>query len=109
MSSMVKCLLCGREFKNEAGLSGHMRMVHPTAIPVDGGKLETRLVAIETAVLGLAKQMAELLPEPAIWHLLHLANQHKIELPPESLARLPAVVREGYLKAQGKALGKHSE
>ncbi|GAI61749.1 unnamed protein product [marine sediment metagenome] len=106
---MIKCQLCDRQFKNGAGLAGHMRLSHPSAQPVEGDKLETRLAAVETALLGLAKQMAELLPEPAIWHLLHLANQHNIELTPEALARLPAVVREGYLKTQGGALSKHSE
>jgi len=44
---MVKCLLCGVELKNEAGLSGHMRMVHPTAISVDGHEVEARLEAVE--------------------------------------------------------------
>ncbi len=44
---MVKCWLCGREFKDKAGLSGHMRFSHPSARPVDGDKLEERLLALE--------------------------------------------------------------
>ncbi|MBA7581121.1 hypothetical protein ES708_23021 [subsurface metagenome] len=44
---MVKCLICEREFKDKSGLSGHMRFSHPSALPVDGDKLESRLRAIE--------------------------------------------------------------
>ncbi len=43
---MVKCELCGKEFKNEAGLAGHMRLVHPTTV-IDGQELKKRLVALE--------------------------------------------------------------
>lgn len=56
---MVKCLLCGREFKNEAGLSGHIRMAHPSASTVDGHKLEARLGAVEVALKSLTKWLNE--------------------------------------------------
>ncbi|MBA7671500.1 hypothetical protein ES703_79658 [subsurface metagenome] len=47
---MVKCSFCGKEFKNDSGLSGHMRFSHPSAIEVDGHKLEARLEAVELAL-----------------------------------------------------------
>lgn len=53
MSAMVKCLLCGKEFKNEAGLSGHIRMVHPDAVPIASNDLNRRLEAVELGVNNL--------------------------------------------------------
>ena len=47
---MVKCDLCGKEFKDKAGLSGHMRLVHPAVKTVDGHEIENRLSALETAI-----------------------------------------------------------
>ncbi len=47
---MVKCQMCDKEFKNLAGLAGHMRLSHPSARPVDGDQLENRLLALETAI-----------------------------------------------------------
>ncbi|MBA7591983.1 hypothetical protein ES708_34154 [subsurface metagenome] len=49
-ATMVKCLLCGREFKNGSGLSGHMQFSHPSASTVDGDEIKARLQAVETSV-----------------------------------------------------------
>lgn len=62
MSAMVKCLLCGKEFKNEAGLSGHIRMVHPDAIPVASSDLDRRLEAVELRIdnlMGLMEKVVD--------------------------------------------------
>lgn len=55
--AMVKCLLCRKEFKNDAGLSGHMRFSHPSAVNVDGHKVEVRLEAMEADVHELSAWM----------------------------------------------------
>ena len=47
---MVKCDLCGKEFKDKAGLSGHTRLVHPGIKTVDGHEIENRLSALETTI-----------------------------------------------------------
>jgi hypothetical protein len=44
---MVKCVLCGRELKTLAALSGHMQLAHPSASTVDGHELEDRLSKVE--------------------------------------------------------------
>lgn len=59
---MHKCLICGREFKNDAGLTGHVRMIHPSAVPVDGKVLKARLEAVEESVLSLRRIVQEIMP-----------------------------------------------
>ncbi|MBA7545700.1 hypothetical protein ES705_38074 [subsurface metagenome] len=49
-TAMVKCDLCGKEFKDKAGLSGHIRLVHPAVKTVDGHEIENRLSALETTI-----------------------------------------------------------
>ncbi|MBA7537108.1 hypothetical protein ES705_29375 [subsurface metagenome] len=54
---MVKCKVCNKEFKNAAGLAGHMKGKHPDASPIDGPKL---LDLITSQLLQTAQRRGEL-------------------------------------------------
>ena len=36
---MIKCELCGKAFKNKAGLAGHKQLIHPDNAPVETSKI----------------------------------------------------------------------
>jgi len=91
---MVKCLICEKEFKNGAGLSGHTRFSHPSAVAVDGHKVEQRLDMVEENIKSLSDMISRLLSlsqtfvdnttqnfagiDMALY--LHLKRQHQIKL-----------------------------
>jgi len=56
MSKVVKCKVCGKTFKNEAGLSGHMRFAHrEQRIKTVPDKLGSQLDSINHQINFLAK------------------------------------------------------
>ncbi|MBA7526881.1 hypothetical protein ES705_19052 [subsurface metagenome] len=59
---MVKCLVCGKELKNEAGLAGHMQLLHPSARPVETDVLYERMSSLE-ALMGQVVEVAGLLTD----------------------------------------------
>ena len=75
---MHKCLICGREFKNMAGLTGHMRMIHPSAATVDGHELKARLEAVE-AQLHAVEDTTRMLSELSSANTKALINSFKID------------------------------
>lgn len=62
MNKVVKCKVCGKIFKNEAGLSGHMRFAHrEQRIKTVPDKLGSQLDSINTQINILARVLDKLL------------------------------------------------
>ena len=43
---MIKCGMCSKEFKDKSGLTGHVRMIHPSAVLIDGAEFLASLDGI---------------------------------------------------------------
>jgi len=82
---MIKCSLCGVEFKNGAGLAGHKRLVHPGGVHVDGHKVEEHLDLIDKALNVLT---ASIIVHQEIHHGLLMEESRLKRFPPGVLVAL---------------------
>ncbi|MBA7706720.1 hypothetical protein ES703_115577 [subsurface metagenome] len=57
---MVKCEICGQEFKNKAGLAGHIKFAHPDSVQVPSAELQAAMERTEELVIGIAKHLEDL-------------------------------------------------
>jgi len=110
---MVKCLLCGRDFKNDSGLTAHVRMSHPTASIIDGQEIEARMATIEHDIKFLRELIVETVndeaaalvnkpsPEilPCLMIMFHLINQHGFKAK-EIVSAMPASIQKAYKAIQ---------
>ena len=109
---MSKCSICGREFKNDAGLSGHMRFSHPAAISVDGQKLEERLNDFQGAVIEAVTRLGQRIDEAdnlANAAMLYCFASSPKALKPEDIRIMLKQIRETGTFASKSTPSKHSE